>query len=158
MVRYSTDEAPENEANITTPPPSYNPSEAPLVYKVDYPPQKNLTREFKDTLRETFFHDNPLRQYKNQPRSAKFMMGLKFLFPVFEWGRTYNFSKFKGDLIAGLTIASLCIPQDIGYSKLANLDPQYGLCKFHLFMSCIVVSIFLSNFDLLRSYYNQLTF
>ncbi|KAL0432741.1 UNVERIFIED_CONTAM: Sulfate transporter 1.3 [Sesamum latifolium] len=42
-------------------------------------------------------------------------------------GRRYNFNKFKGDLIAGLTIASLCIPQDIGYSKLANLSPQYGL-------------------------------
>ncbi|XP_041992365.1 sulfate transporter 1.3-like [Salvia splendens] len=33
----------------------------------------------------------------------------------------------KGDVIAGLTIASLCIPQDIGYAKLATLDPQYGL-------------------------------
>ncbi|WP_422482664.1 SulP family inorganic anion transporter, partial [Pleomorphochaeta sp. DL1XJH-081] len=34
---------------------------------------------------------------------------------------------FKGDLIAGLTIASLCIPQDIGYAKLAGLDAQFGL-------------------------------
>lgn len=119
-----SDEAAANEA---TQPPSYNPSQAPLVYKVGYPPQKNLAREFADTLRETFFHDNPLRQYKDQSGSTKFMMALQFLFPVFEWGRNYNFSKFKGDLIAGLTIASLCIPQDIGYSKLANLDPQYGL-------------------------------
>lgn len=54
-------------------------------------------------------------------------MGLEFLFPIFGWGRDYSLNKFKGDLIAGLTIASLCIPQDIGYSKLANLDPQYGL-------------------------------
>ncbi|GJN16289.1 hypothetical protein PR202_gb03340 [Eleusine coracana subsp. coracana] len=128
MVHHTTDEAPPgNEANFTTPPPSYNTSEAPLVYKVGYPPQKNFTREFTDTLRETFFHDNLLRQYKDQSGRKKFIMGLKFLLPVFEWGRTYNFSKFKGDLIAGLTIASLCIPQDIGYSKLANLDAQYGL-------------------------------
>lgn len=41
--------------------------------------------------------------------------------------RSYNLSKLRGDIIAGLTIASLCIPQDIGYAKLANLDPQYGL-------------------------------
>ncbi|TVU06131.1 hypothetical protein EJB05_49325 [Eragrostis curvula] len=127
MVHHSIDEATGNEANITTPPPSYNPSEAPLMYKVGYPPQRNFAREFTDTLKETFFHDNPLQQYKDQSGPTKFMMWLQFLFPVLEWGRTYNFSKFKGDLIAGLTIASLCIPQDIGYSKLANLDPQYGL-------------------------------
>ncbi|GJM96033.1 hypothetical protein PR202_ga12837 [Eleusine coracana subsp. coracana] len=42
-------------------------------------------------------------------------------------GRHYTLAKFKGDLIAGLTIASLCIPQDIGYSKLANLPPEIGL-------------------------------
>jgi sulfate transporter 1, high-affinity len=111
MVHPTTDNAPENEANIATPPLSYNPSQAPLVYKVGYPPQKTFAREFTDTLRETFFHDNPLRQYKGQSGPAKFMTGLKFLFPVFEWGRTYNFIKFKGGLIAGLTIASLCIPQ-----------------------------------------------
>jgi sulfate transporter 1, high-affinity len=111
MVHPTTDNAPENEANIATPPLSYNPSQAPLVYKIGYPPQKTFAREFTDTLRETFFHDNPLRQYKGQSGLAKFMTGLKFLFPVFEWGRTYNFIKFKGGLIAGLTIASLCIPQ-----------------------------------------------
>jgi high affinity sulfate transporter 1 len=81
------------------------------VYKVGYPPQKNLATEFTDTLRETFFHDNPLRQYKGQSGWTRFMLGLQFLFPAVEWGRNYNFNKFKSDLIAGLTIASLCIPQ-----------------------------------------------
>ncbi|CAH9139487.1 unnamed protein product [Cuscuta epithymum] len=57
----------------------------------------------------------------------KFVLGIQAVFPIIEWGRSYDLSKLKGDLIAGLTIASLCIPQDIGYSKLANLDPQYGL-------------------------------
>ncbi|CAM0912146.1 unnamed protein product [Alopecurus aequalis] len=97
------------------------------MYKVGYPPEKNLATQFTDTLRETFFHDNPLRQYKGQSVSTRFMMGLQFLFPILGWGRNYNFSKFKSDLIAGLTIASLCVPQDIGYSKFANLDPQFGL-------------------------------
>ncbi|KAJ3677318.1 hypothetical protein LUZ60_003042 [Juncus effusus] len=96
-------------------------------YKVGYPPKKKLMIEFRDTLKETFLHDNPLRQYKDQSKSRKFWLGLQFLFPILEWGKNYNLGKFKGDLIAGLTIASLCIPQDIGYSRLANLDPQYGL-------------------------------
>ncbi|KAF8404551.1 hypothetical protein HHK36_009438 [Tetracentron sinense] len=97
------------------------------VHKVGLPQKQNLLKEFKATVKETFFADDPLRPFKDQPRSRKFILGLQAVFPILEWGRDYNLTKFKGDLIAGLTIASLCIPQDIGYAKLANLDPQYGL-------------------------------
>ncbi|KAK4742077.1 hypothetical protein SAY87_000078 [Trapa incisa] len=97
------------------------------IHKVGIPPRQNLFKEFSSTLKETLFADDPLRPFKDQPGSRKFLLGIQTLFPIFEWGRSYNLNKFKGDLIAGLTIASLCIPQDIGYSKLANLDPQYGL-------------------------------
>jgi high affinity sulfate transporter 1 len=126
MVHHEPDEATADETSISTQPPSYNPSQAPTVYKVGYPQKKNLATEFTNALRETFFHDNPLKQYKDQPGSTKLKMGLQFLFPVFDWGRTYNLNKFKGDLIAGLTIASLCIPQvsrltDITYSLYSKL-------------------------------------
>ncbi|XP_072974297.1 low affinity sulfate transporter 3 [Typha angustifolia] len=49
------------------------------------------------------------------------------LFPVLRWGRSYSFKSFRSDLMAGLTLASLGIPQSIGYASLAKLDPQYGL-------------------------------
>ncbi|XP_060961637.1 low affinity sulfate transporter 3 [Cannabis sativa] len=52
---------------------------------------------------------------------------LPTLFPIFRWGRHYNFSMFKNDFMSGLTLASLSIPQSIGYANLAKLDPQYGL-------------------------------
>ncbi|TVU48079.1 hypothetical protein EJB05_07702 [Eragrostis curvula] len=96
-------------------------------YTVTAPPKKNVLAEFSDAIKETFFADDPLRQYKDQPKSKKIWLGLQQVFPVLDWGRGYNLGKFKGDLIAGLTIASLCIPQDIAYSKLAGLPPQYGL-------------------------------
>ena len=80
-------------------------------YKVGFPPKKNLLAEFTDAVKETFFADDPLRQYKDQPRSKKAWLGLQYVFPVLDWGRHYTFGNFKGDLIAGLTIASLCIPQ-----------------------------------------------
>ncbi|KAM1074191.1 hypothetical protein FF1_019227 [Malus domestica] len=51
------------------------------------------------------------------------------IFPTLVWGRSYNISKFKNDLMAGLTIASLCVPQSIGYATLAKLNPQFGLCN-----------------------------
>ncbi|CAH9079711.1 unnamed protein product [Cuscuta europaea] len=99
----------------------------PYVHKVGVPPKESLFRAFKTNVKETFFHDDPLRPFKDQPWLKKFVLGIQAVLPIIEWGRSYDLSKLKGDLIAGLTIASLCIPQDIGYSKLANLDPQYGL-------------------------------
>ncbi|GMI83782.1 sulfate transporter 1;3 [Hibiscus trionum] len=104
-----------------------NSENLPHVHKVGRPPRQNLLKEIAGTVRETFFADDPLRHFKDQPRSRKFVLGFQAVFPIFEWGRHYSFSKFKGDLIAGLTIASLCIPQDIGYAKLAGLPPQHGL-------------------------------
>ncbi|MQM11124.1 hypothetical protein Taro_044031 [Colocasia esculenta] len=97
------------------------------VYQVGLPPRRELVKEFTDTVKETFFADDPLRPFKDQPKRKKIVLGLQSVFPILDWGRYYNFQKLKGDVIAGLTIASLCIPQDIGYAKLANLDPQYGL-------------------------------
>lgn len=81
------------------------------IHKVGLPTRRNFIREFGDALKETFFADDPLRPYKDQPKSRKLVLGLQFLFPVLDWGRSYNLSKFKGDVISGLTIASLCIPQ-----------------------------------------------
>ena len=83
----------------------------PYIHKVGKPPKKNLLTEFTTTVKETFFSDDPLRSFKDQPKSRKFMLGIEALFPIFSWARNYSLSKFKGDLIAGFTIASLCIPQ-----------------------------------------------
>lgn len=80
-------------------------------YKVGIPPKQKLWKEFSSTLKETFFADDPLRPFKDQSKSRKLVLGMQAVFPIFEWGKSYNLSKFKGDLIAGLTIASLCIPQ-----------------------------------------------
>lgn len=49
------------------------------------------------------------------------------MFPVLQWGKSYTLKSFKSDVMAGLTLASLGIPQSIGYANLAKLDPQYGL-------------------------------
>ncbi|XP_058191899.1 sulfate transporter 1.3-like isoform X2 [Rhododendron vialii] len=114
--------------DVTRSPSSHHHVEnLPYVHKVGVPPKQKLLKEVTSTLKETFFHDEPLRPFKDQPKSRKLVLGLQALFPILEWGRDYNLSKFKGYLVAGLTIASLAIPQDIGYAKLANLDPQYAL-------------------------------
>ena len=95
-----------------------NSENLPYIHKVGVPPKQNLLKEIAGTVKETFFADDPLRHFKDQPRSRKFVLGFQAVFPIFEWGRHYSLSKFKGDLIAGLTIASLCIPQVFGISEL----------------------------------------
>ncbi|XP_028753246.1 high affinity sulfate transporter 2-like, partial [Neltuma alba] len=97
------------------------------IHKVGAPPKQKLVKGIKDAARETFFSDHPLCHLNDKPISRKLVLGLKAVFPILEWGRDYSFHKFRGDLVSGLTIASLCIPQDIAYAKLANLDPQYAL-------------------------------
>ncbi|KAH6827183.1 sulfate transporter 1 [Perilla frutescens var. hirtella] len=119
---------------------------AAYVHKVGKPPKQKLVEEIKYTLKETFFHDDPLRHFKDQPKSKKLLLGIQSVFPILEWGRRYKLHMFKGDLIAGLTIASLCIPQDIGYAKLANLDPQYGL--YSSFVPPLIYAIMGSSRDI----------
>ncbi|KAL6225233.1 hypothetical protein ACLB2K_004084 [Fragaria x ananassa] len=81
-----------------------------------------------DTVRETSsYFGNKYSSLKSQPMLKSVVSVQQEIFPILVWGRSYSISKFKHDLMAGLTIASLCIPQSIGYATLAKLDPQYGL-------------------------------
>ncbi|KAI9120341.1 hypothetical protein K1719_007374 [Acacia pycnantha] len=116
------------------------------IHKVGAPPKKKLVKEIKEAVKDTFFSDHPLRHFKDQPGSRKLVLGLQAVFPILEWGRDYSFHKFKGDLVSGITIASLCIPQDIAYAKLANLDPQYAL--YSSFVAPLVYAFMGSSRDI----------
>ncbi|KAG6608076.1 Sulfate transporter 1.3, partial [Cucurbita argyrosperma subsp. sororia] len=115
------------EENLETKEGTPSSEDERYIHKVSVPPKQKLFQEIKSGVKETFFPDDPLRSFKDQTNRRKFILGIRAVFPILEWGRDYNISKFRGDVIAGLTIASLCIPQDIGYAKLANLPPEYGL-------------------------------
>ncbi|KAK4793023.1 hypothetical protein SAY86_023458 [Trapa natans] len=115
-------------------------------HKVAVPPPRPFFQSLKNTLKETLFPDDPLRQFKNQPGSRKLRLGLQYLFPIFDWGSRYSFDFFKADLIAGITIASLAIPQGISYAKLANLPPILGL--YSSFVPPLVYAMMGSSRDL----------
>ena len=98
--------------------------------RVIIPPHQPFFMSLRNSLKETFFPDDPLRQFKNQPASKKLVLGLQYFFPVLEWGPRYTLQFLKSDVISGITIASLAIPQGISYAKLADLPPILGLCEF----------------------------
>ncbi|CAH8270981.1 unnamed protein product [Arabidopsis lyrata] len=66
------------------------------------------------------------------------------LFPCFRWIRTYRWSEyFKLDLMAGITVGIMLVPQAMSYAKLAGLPPIYGL--YSSFVPIFVYAIFGSS-------------
>ncbi|CAL2089528.1 Sulfate permease, SulP family [Tenacibaculum sp. 190524A02b] len=52
---------------------------------------------------------------------------VKKLIPILEWLPSYQKSQLQGDVIAGITVAIVLIPQGIAYALIAGLPPIYGL-------------------------------
>ncbi|KAJ6312929.1 hypothetical protein OIU77_014450 [Salix suchowensis] len=115
-------------------------------HPVAIPPAKPFIESIKSGIEETLFPDDPFRQFKNQPASRKLILGLQYFVPVLEWAPRYTFEFFKADLIAGITIASLAVPQGISYASLANLPPIIGL--YSSFVPPLVYAMLGSSKDL----------
>lgn len=99
-----------------------------IITVKDRPVDESKTGGLRNAVKEMLFPDDPFRRFRNQPRRRKWVIGLQYAFPIVEWLPTYSFGLFKSDIISGITIASLAIPQGISYAKLANLPPVMGLC------------------------------
>ena len=112
MGRSVSDVDDSRDAEIAAHPSSRRHGEnAGQARKVGIPPRKNLLSDIKDTAKEIFLDDEPLRHFKGQSKGRKIWLGFQSIFPILHWAREYKWSYIRGDLIAGLTIASLCIPQ-----------------------------------------------
>ncbi|KAM3315208.1 hypothetical protein ACQJBY_033758 [Aegilops geniculata] len=119
------------ETAVTVPPSatfdvSRRPDTAGLVLNSPRPP--SLREELVGVVGKAFRpHGSGHGGDRRPPRWAWVLAALQAVFPVLQWGRTYTLKSFRSDVMAGLTLASLGIPQSIGYANLAKLDPQYGL-------------------------------
>ncbi|XP_009103200.1 probable sulfate transporter 3.3 isoform X2 [Brassica rapa] len=116
------------------------------VHKVVAPPHRSTAAKLKTRLKETFFPDDPLRQFKGQPNRTKLIRAAQYIFPILQWCPEYSFRLLKSDVVSGLTIASLAIPQGISYAKLANLPPIVGL--YSSFVPPLVYAVLGSSRDL----------
>jgi sulfate transporter 3 len=110
------------------------------------PPSTPFLVSLKSSLKETFFPDDPFRQFQNQPLGRKLVLGLQYFVPIIEWAPRYAFEYFKADVVAGITIASLAVPQGISYASLANLPPIIGL--YSSFVPPLVYAMLGSSKDL----------
>lgn len=63
--------------------------------------------------------------------------------PFLETVQTYNGTKFRLDLLAGLTVALVALPQAMAYAFIAGVEPQYGI--YALIVGSIVAALFGSS-------------
>uniref|UniRef100_A0A8B9FF57 STAS domain-containing protein n=1 Tax=Amazona collaria TaxID=241587 RepID=A0A8B9FF57_9PSIT len=74
------------------------------------------------------------------------------LFPVLEWLPRYNVkTQLLGDVISGLLVGIVAIPQSISYSLLANQDPIYGIYT-NFFCNIIYVVMATSRHNFVGSF------
>ncbi|ORX67665.1 sulfate permease [Linderina pennispora] len=70
----------------------------------------------------------------------------KSLFPISTWIYRYNWTWLLGDLVAGITVGVVVIPQGMAYAKLATLSPEFGL--YSSFVGCALYFMFATSKDI----------
>ncbi|ODV78376.1 high affinity sulfate permease [Suhomyces tanzawaensis NRRL Y-17324] len=67
------------------------------------------------------------------------------LFPIAQWILHYNYKWLYGDLVAGITVGVVLVPQSMSYAQLAALPAQYGL--YSSFVGVFIYSFFATSKD-----------
>ncbi|CAL3962184.1 unnamed protein product [Diplocarpon coronariae] len=120
----------------------------------------NYRNELDDDIRrgESVFSTQTADSYvEEEPTSAEWLREVLpqksdltayvwSLFPFLHWITRYNLQWFAGDMVAGITIGAVVVPQGMAYSILANLEPQFGL--YSSFMGVLVYWFFATSKDI----------
>ncbi|CAE6110691.1 unnamed protein product [Arabidopsis arenosa] len=114
---------------------------------VNFATPRGFGSKFKTKCKETFFPDDPFKPISQEPnRLLKTKKLLEYFVPIFEWLPKYDMQKLKYDVLAGITITSLAVPQGISYAKLASIPPIIGL--YSSFVPPFVYAVFGSSNNL----------
>ncbi|TKJ39757.1 sodium-independent anion transporter [candidate division LCP-89 bacterium B3_LCP] len=82
-------------------------------------------------------------QAKSKNKSTPF---IKVIFPFLKWFDEISFNSFRNDLISGITVALVLIPQSMAYAQLAGLPAYYGL--YAAFIPPTIAAMFGSSHQL----------
>ncbi len=71
------------------------------------------------------------------------VIAIERIFPFLGWIKDYSADKLRADLISGLTVALVLVPQSMAYAQLAGLPAYYGL--YAAFLPPMVAALFGSS-------------
>ncbi|KAK3394479.1 sulfate transporter family-domain-containing protein [Podospora didyma] len=80
------------------------------------------------------------------PSGSQIQDYLISLFPFLSWIGYYNLQWLIGDLVAGITIGAVVVPQGMAYANLANLPVEFGL--YSSFMGVLIYWFFATSKDI----------
>ncbi|CCE87161.1 Piso0_005702 [Millerozyma farinosa CBS 7064] len=109
-------------------------NESPRTSGIVVPEYRERTVGVMDWIRDVF--DDPLGKVK------RYIIGL---FPILQWIFHYNVKWAYGDLIAGITVGVVLVPQSMSYAQLAGLQAQYGL--YSSFVGVFIYCFFATSKD-----------
>ncbi|KAF5331065.1 hypothetical protein D9619_005937 [Psilocybe cf. subviscida] len=76
---------------------------------------------------------------------GKFQAYVISLFPILTWIKNYNLGWLTGDVIAGLTVGMVVVPQGMSYAIIATLPAEYGL--YSSFVGVLIYCFFATSKD-----------
>ncbi|GFR48514.1 hypothetical protein Agub_g10407, partial [Astrephomene gubernaculifera] len=83
-----------------------------------------------DIVRDNFkgFWTNTKESYKRKVETYTWLDWLGFFLPCVRWLRTYKIKEYLlADLVAGISVGFMVVPQGMSYANLAGLPSVYGL-------------------------------
>ncbi|KAL8129649.1 hypothetical protein V2J09_018804 [Rumex salicifolius] len=111
--------------------------------KVTFGEPRSFSTTLKSDLKETFFPDDPFGHFSDHSPLRRSKLILEYFVPILQWLPSYNTRLFGSDLLAGLTTASLAIPQGISYANLTKVPPIVGL--YSSFVPPFIYTVFGSS-------------
>lgn len=123
-----------------------------LGIKLEKPENEEILRGesvFSVQSSDTFVEEEPTTAewlLELLPSGQELLEYIRSLFPFLNWIGHYNLQWFLGDLVAGVTVGAVVVPQGMAYALLAKLDPQFGL--YSSFMGVILYWFFATSKDI----------
>ncbi|XP_022890015.1 sulfate transporter 4.1, chloroplastic-like isoform X2 [Olea europaea var. sylvestris] len=85
-----------------------------------------------------------LTRWSAKVKRMTWMEWIEFFLPCYRWISTYRWREYlQPDLMAGVTVGVMLVPQSMSYAKLAGLQPIYGL--YSGFVPIFVYALFGSS-------------
>ncbi|XP_057436357.1 sulfate transporter 4.1, chloroplastic-like isoform X1 [Lotus japonicus] len=85
-----------------------------------------------------------ISEWTSKLRRMTWLHWIEFFLPCSRWIRTYKWRDYlQTDVMAGVTVGVMLVPQSMSYAKLAGLQPIYGL--YSAFVPIFVYAVFGSS-------------